>query len=137
MAAYTKMTDAQWALIKKLLPRQTGKGRRYEDLRRKTNGIFYVLKVGCRWRDLPRYYGDDSSVHRWFQHLIATGTIEKIFTVLLQTLDEQGKLDWSSAKLDGSFAPAKGGASKSPTVTKVRALRSIWSATVTDCHSPT
>ena len=137
MATYTPMTAAQWAIIKPLLPRQTGKGRRYEDLRRKTNGIFYLLKVGCRWRDLPRYYGDDSSVHRWFQRLIATGTIDKIFATLLQVLDEQGKLDWSTAKLDGSFAPAKGGASKSPTAVKVKDLQSIWSAMVTGCHSPT
>jgi hypothetical protein len=37
---------------------------------------------------------------------------ERLWRTALAALDEQGKLDWSMAFLDGSFAPAKAGAEK-------------------------
>jgi hypothetical protein len=38
------------------------------------------------------------------------GVWDSIFLALLTTLDEQGRLEWDRAFLDGSFAPAKRGA---------------------------
>jgi transposase len=132
MAAYKPMTDTLWGMIKPLLPPQPARGRRYKDLRRKTNGIFYLVRAGCRYCDIPRYYGDDSSVYRWFKRLLDTGTFQKIFETLLSTLDEQGKLEWSQAKLDGSFAPAKRGVPTLLADTRAKVLQSIWSAMETD-----
>jgi hypothetical protein len=52
----------------------------------------------------------------------------------LNTLDKQGKLDWSQAFLDGSFVPAKKGVRISPTAGKAKAAPYTWLLKVMDCH---
>ena len=60
----TDLTDAQWALIAPLLPAPKGQGRHRAHDRRTLNGIFWVLRSGARWCDLPGEYGSDSTCHR-------------------------------------------------------------------------
>ncbi|MEV2236328.1 transposase [Streptomyces phaeochromogenes] len=52
------MTDQQWALVKPLLPpaRVGLKGGRREKhpQRRIVDAIFYVVRTGCAWRQLPK-----------------------------------------------------------------------------------
>ena len=54
-AAYpSDLTDAQWALIARLIPPAEPGGRDREvDLREVLNGILYLLRSGCSWRMLP------------------------------------------------------------------------------------
>lgn len=59
----TDLSDAQWELIRPLLPAAKPTGRPRADDRRTLNGILYVLRTGCRWKDLPERYG--SSVTCW------------------------------------------------------------------------
>jgi transposase len=106
----TDLTDAQWELIVSLLPPQPSRGRKRRHDRRTINAILYVMRVGCRWCDLQRELGDDSTAHRWLVRWQEDGTWERIWLALLSTLDTQGKLDWAQAFLDGSFVPAKKGA---------------------------
>ena len=48
------VTDAQWTLIEPLLPAPHTDGRREKHPRRElVNAIFYVLRTGCSWRQLP------------------------------------------------------------------------------------
>ena len=49
------VTDEEWKLIESP-PRGLRGARRMVD-RRVMNGIFYVLRAGCPWRDLPERYG--------------------------------------------------------------------------------
>src|SRR5690242_7307015 len=52
------VNDAEWALLAPLIPTDKPRGRpRRSDMRRITNGVFYVLRTGCGWRYLPREYG--------------------------------------------------------------------------------
>lgn len=41
-------------------------------------GIFYVLRIGCQWKAVPREYGCGSSIHRYFQEWQVAGFFEKI-----------------------------------------------------------
>jgi hypothetical protein len=50
------MSDLEWAFIKCVLPNKSRGVKRVDD-RRLINGIFYALRVGCPWRDLPSQYG--------------------------------------------------------------------------------
>jgi transposase len=50
------LSDAQWAAIEPLLPKNRPGARRVDD-RRVISGIVHVLKVGCRWQDCPARYG--------------------------------------------------------------------------------
>jgi transposase len=102
-------TERQWAFIEPLLPPPAHTGRPRADDRRTIEGIFYVLTTGCRWQDLPREYGAPTTVWRRLKRWGEEGVWERIWRTALSALDEQGKLDWSMAFLDGSFAPAKKG----------------------------
>jgi transposase len=105
------LTDAQWAVIQPWLPKQNpGPGRRRHDDRRTLNGILCVLKTGYPWGDVPRVYGSLATCWRRFSAWARDGTWERRWRALLSQLDEQGKLEWAQAFLDGSFVPAKKGA---------------------------
>jgi transposase len=47
------LSDAQWARLKRLVPRPKRRGRPRAHEREVLNGILYVLSTGCRWEDLP------------------------------------------------------------------------------------
>ena len=62
------LSDEEWAVIAHLLPKNV-RGPRRQDDRRVLNGIFYILRTGAPWRDLPERYGPRTTVYnryvRW------------------------------------------------------------------------
>jgi transposase len=110
--ANVHLTDRQWAFIQPLLPPPAHTGRPCADDRGTVDGILYVLITGCCWQDLPREYGAPTTVWRRLGRWGEAGVWERIWRAALSRLDVQGKLDWSMAFLDGSFAPAKKGGEK-------------------------
>ena len=50
------LTDVEWRVIEPPLPNKP-KGVPRVDDRRVLNGIFWVLRSGAPWRDLPERYG--------------------------------------------------------------------------------
>src|SRR5215472_15894909 len=67
--------DAEWALLAPLIPTSKPNGRpRSSDMRRITNGVFYVLRTGCAWRYLPREYGAWQTVYYYFRPWRRDGT---------------------------------------------------------------
>lgn len=113
MATPTDLTDAQWERIAPHLPPPKATGRPRADDRTTLNGILFVLRNGLRWQDLPEKYGSPVTCWRRLAQWDENGTWERIWRTLLRLLDEQQKLDWSKAFLDGCFVPAKRGALKS------------------------
>ncbi len=108
-----ELTDAQWEWIQPLLPLQGRMGRPRADDRKVLNGILYVLRTGCRWKDMPREYGAYVTAWRRLQRWQEEGVWDQIWQAVLSSLDEEGKLEWARAFLDGSFVPAKRGEKKS------------------------
>jgi transposase len=104
-----RFTDGQWAVIQPLLPPRARTGRPRADDRKTLEGILYVLRSGCRWQDLPRRYGAATTVWRRLRTWQEDGTWLRLWRTILGRLDAQGRLDWTYAFLDGSFAPAKKG----------------------------
>ena len=49
------LSDEEWALLEPLLPKARRSAR--VDDRKIMNAIFYVLRTGMPWRDLPQRYG--------------------------------------------------------------------------------
>ena len=93
---------------------QRGTGRPRIPDRAVLTGILFVLKTGVPWEHLPLEMGCGSGMTCWrrLQRWIERGVWERIHQVLLDELQESGKLDWSRASLDASSIPAKRGAWK-------------------------
>lgn len=62
------LSDREWELIAPLLPDKPRGVARVDD-RRVLNGIFYILRTGAPWRDLPERYGPPTTAYnrynRW------------------------------------------------------------------------
>ena len=118
------LRDEQWEVIAPLLPQPKRLGRPRADDRTTLNGILWVLRSGARWKDLPERCGSSATCHRRLQEWEEQGVWEHIWLRVLSTLDEQSRLNWSQAFLDGSFVPANKGESTSTTDGRVRGARS-------------
>jgi transposase len=55
------LSDTEWAVIRPLLPNKPRRVARVDD-RRVINGIFYVLRTGSPWCDLPERCGPYTTV---------------------------------------------------------------------------
>ena len=60
-----ELSDFEWAAIKPFLPNKSRGVRRVND-RRVLNGIFWVLRSGAPWRDLPICYGPRTTCYTRF-----------------------------------------------------------------------
>jgi len=58
------LTESQWEVIKKYLPKRARK--RKHDLRDIFEAFFYILKTGCHWRMLPKNYPKWELVYYYF-----------------------------------------------------------------------
>ena len=53
------LSDQVWERLRPLLPGDGGKrGRPAKDNRQFLNAVFWILRTGAPWRDLPPDYGD-------------------------------------------------------------------------------
>ena len=79
----TDLTDAQWDIIKDLLPASKVVGRpRKVDLREVVNTLMYQARTGCQWGMLPHDLLAKSTVFDYFVAWQEDGTLEKIVDVL-------------------------------------------------------
>jgi transposase len=123
-----RLTDAQWAAIEPHLPRarRSPKGGRPRVSNRDVvDGILWVLKTGARWRDLPEGYPSGSTCWRRLRQWDEEGIWLEMWRAFLGQLNARGRLDWETAFIDGSFAPAKKGALTSEKRSGER-VRSGW-----------
>jgi transposase/quinol monooxygenase YgiN len=101
------LTDAQWAHIRPLLPPARREGRPRANERRTLEGILYQLRTGCRWQDIPAEYGSGVTCWRRLTQWETDGTWDRIWPVLLSTLDATGRLAWARAFLQGTIVPVR------------------------------
>ena len=91
----SSLTDAEWAIVEPLLlellpPKK--KTRPLEWTRREIlDGIFYQLKNGCNWGDLPRDLPPYSTVYWHYKQWRDGGVIEKLMDALHQQVRQQVK----------------------------------------------
>lgn len=85
------MTDQQWKIIEPLLPLEDkGPGRPLElDMREVVNAIFYLVRTGCQWANLPRDYPHHDSVYYHYHKWCRDGTWQRINEALRQQERQQ------------------------------------------------
>jgi len=102
------LTDEEWALLEPLMP-TSRKSARADD-RRIMNGIFYVLRTGMPWRDLPERYGPYTTAYNRFNRWSRGGIWKKIFDKLAsQSRDSLYLIDSTIVKAHRAASGAKGG----------------------------
>lgn len=73
------VSDAQWELIKPLIPPPKPGGHpRTVDVREITNGILYVLKTGCAWEMMPHDLPSPSTAYYYFRRWQKLGVWQEI-----------------------------------------------------------
>ena len=75
------LSEGQFSRLKPLLPNKPRGVPRVDD-RRVINGIFYVLRTGSPWRDLPERYGPYTTVYNRFNRWAKAGVWLRIFETL-------------------------------------------------------
>jgi transposase len=85
------LTDAEWDLLKPLIPDASPGGRpRKTDMRSAMNAILYLLRTGCPWRYLPRDgFPPRSTVYNIFRKFQKDGVWEVIWAHLHAQLREK------------------------------------------------
>lgn len=112
--------DELWAVFLEILaqldPPAKRPGRPRADPRPILNGIIYVMRTGCQWNQLPKTFGDDSTVHRTMQRWIERGVLKRFWAVLIENCEELGGVDWQWQSADGAMGKARfGGIMSAPT----------------------
>ena len=95
------VTDAEWALIGRLLPRHPPRGNDPRISKREiVNAIFYVNKHGCTWRGLPHDFPKWQTVYGYFRYWTKTGVWERINATLRDAVREtEGKASEPTAAI--------------------------------------
>ena len=125
-----ELSDQLWARLELLLPaspgrdpnkkykRKPGGGRKSAEPRKILEGILYVLRTGCQWNAVPRYYGGGSTIHRYFQQWAEAGFFKEAWKAGLKEYDDLKTIafDWQS--IDGAITKAPlGGEATGPNPT--------------------
>lgn len=92
------LTDEHWSKLRPIMLKM----KIYDkpNLRKTTEGIFYRLRVGCPWRDLPECFGDWNTIYKRFNDWSCKGKLLNIFEALVVDPD----LEWEF--IDGSIVKA-------------------------------
>src|SRR5438874_9261329 len=81
-----ELTDGEWAAIKPMLPNKPRGVPRVID-RRVLNGIFWVLRSGAPWRDLPDTFGPYTTCYNRFVRWRRAGVWSRIIDALAAAHD--------------------------------------------------
>ena len=109
-----ELADCEWAAIKPMLPNKPRGVPRVND-RRVLNGIFWVLRSGAPWRDLPERYGPYTTVYNRFNRWAKAGVWLRIFEALAANSPQSLQLiDSSVVRAHQHAAGGKKGARITP-----------------------
>jgi len=72
---YTRITDSQWEDIKEIFGVQR---KRKHSLRDILDAIFWMLRLGGQWRNLPEYFANWQLIYYYFRKWKADGTLARL-----------------------------------------------------------
>jgi transposase len=103
------LTDLEWEAIKPHLPNKPRGVPRVDD-RRVLNGIFYVLRSGMPWADLPERYGPPTTIYNRFNRWRKAGVWDRLMDAIVAAHEgDVQMIDTSVVRVHQQGATAKRG----------------------------
>jgi transposase len=117
------LTDFEWRVIQPLLPNKPRGIPRVDD-RRVLSGIFWVLRSGAPWRDLPERYGPRTTCYNRFVRWQKAGVWDRLMDAVTAAhhVDIQ-MIDSTSVRAHQQAATAKRGVQITVSVARAAGLR--------------
>lgn len=129
--AAMELTESQYQLIQPFLPRQRGNVSLSN--RQVLNAILYVAEQGCKWRGLPKHFGNWHTIYTRMNRWAKSGVLDRVFAALqqrqiIQVRVEAVSLDSTAVKVhpDGTGARKKTGRKPSGNPEPDGPPRFIW-----------
>jgi transposase len=103
------LTDFEWRVIAPLLPNKPRGVPRVDD-RRVLNGIFWVLRSGAPWADLPQRYGPPTTIYNRFNRWRKARVWDRLMAAIVEGHDGGvPMIDSSIVRVNQQGATAKRG----------------------------
>jgi putative transposase len=105
-----EIPDELWKRMAPLIlemdpPKETGRPR--ANPRNVMDAIIFRIRTGCQWNHIPRVYGDDSTIHRTFQHWVEIDLFPQLWALLVEACEEFGLVDWEWQAADSAMGKAR------------------------------
>ena len=101
-----RLTDDQWDLVQGFFPPVAATGRPPRDRRQVLDGIFWILRTGAPWRDLPEEFGPWRTIWHLFDKWNGDGTLDQILNCLRSAHFDTGAIDQELWCIDGTVVRA-------------------------------
>jgi len=101
------LTDFEWSVIEPLLPNKPRGVPRVDD-RRVLNGIFWRLRTGAPWADIPERYGPHTTCVNRFNRWRRAGVWDRLLVAVSEAYDgDLQMIDSSSIRVHQHAANAQ------------------------------
>ncbi len=105
-----ELTDFEWSIIQPLLPNKPRGVPRADD-RKVLNGIYWRLRTGSPWADIPERYGPPTTCSNRFRRWAKIGVWDRIFEAVSKAYDgDLQMIDASSIRVHQHGGNVKKGA---------------------------
>jgi transposase len=109
-----EITDFEWSMIQPLLPNKPRAVARVDD-RRVLNGIFWRLRTGSPWADIPERYGPYATCYNRFVRWRKIGVWDRLFAAVARAYDgDLQMIDSSAIRVHQHAANVKRGTRRQP-----------------------
>ena len=124
-----EITDAQYRQIEPCLPTQ--RGNVTLDNLHVLNAILYVAEQGCKWRGLPKQFGNWHTIYTRMNRWSKSGVLDRVFAQLQHTQIIRVKIE--AVALDSTIVtvlPDGTGALKKPGPQAIGQSRGGWTTKI-------
>lgn len=109
-----ELSDFEWSIIEPLLPNKPRGVPRVDD-RKVLNGIYWRLRTGSPWQDIPERYGPSTTCYNRFVRWRKIGVWDRVFAAISAAYEGGVQMvDSSSIRVHQHAANVKRGVRKTP-----------------------